>query len=417
MFSLAPICALSRPDLRQVLAAGGSRGSTAVGRGRGALVVVQVALAVILLTVSSLALRSTRDTYSKPIGMDTARLLVFGLEFNDALYPSIEDARAAALTTRDGLAAVPGVESLAILSSLPVLGDQGPVALTIDGAVATAADAQPTAVLTASSHDAGRTLGLRLLAGMWWEDGARDVAVITREAARRYFGGVDRAVGRRVAMTQGDRIIEARVVGVSSDVANTDRTELPPARIWVPLDPAARRFAFVIRTQHPSALVSNVRSVVATRAAAVPIEYLGTFDDALHEAASSDYVIIGMLTGFAILALVLASTGLFGVVSYAVAQRSAEFGTRMALGARARDVVGIVVRDSTRLLAIGLSIGLAAGIAVGFTMKSMLVGLSPADPLTLGSVAALLTAVTLLATALPAWRASRIDPVIALRSE
>jgi ABC-type antimicrobial peptide transport system permease subunit len=149
----------------------------------------------------------------------------------------------------------------------------------------------------------------------------------------------------------------------------------------------------------------------------VPIEYLGTFDAALDEAASSDYVIIGMLTGFAILALVLASTGLFGVVSYAVAQRSAEFGTRMALGARARDVVGIVVRDSARLLAIGLSIGLAAGIAVGFTMKSMLVGLSPADPQTLGSVVALLSAVTLLATALPAWRASRIDPVIALRSE
>jgi predicted permease len=417
MFSLAPIRALSRPDLRQVLAAGGSRGSTAVGGGRGALVVVQVALAVILLTVSSLALRSTRETYSKPIGIDTARLLVFGLEFNEAQYPSIEDARAAALTTREGLASVPGVESLAILSSLPVLGDQGPVALTIDGSVATAADAQPTAVLTAASHDGGRTLGLRLIAGTWWDEGARDVAVITSEAARRYFGGVDRAVGRRVALTHGDRIIEARVVGVSSDVANTDRTELPPARIWLPLDPAARRFAFAIRTQNPAALVSNVRSVVAARASAVPIEYLGTFDDALHEAASSDYVIIGMLTGFAILALVLASTGLFGVVSYAVAQRSAEFGTRMALGARARDVVGIVVRDSVRLLAIGLSIGLAAGIAVGFTMKSMLVGLSPADPLTLGSVAALLTAVTLLATALPAWRASRIDPVIALRSE
>ena len=212
-------------------------------------------------------------------------------------------------------------------------------------------------------------------------------------------------------------MIEARVVGVASDVANTDRTELPPARIWVPLDPAARRFAFAIRTQNPAALTSNVRSVVATRASAVPIEYLGTFDDALDQAASSDYVIIGMLTGFAVLALVLASTGLFGVVSYAVAQRTAEFGTRMALGASSGNVIAIVVRDSARLLAIGLSIGLAGGIGVGFTMKSMLFGLSPADPLTLGSVIALLTTVTLLATALPAWRASRIDPVIALRSE
>ena len=417
MFSLAPIRTLSRPDLRHVLAAGGSRGATALGRSRSVLVVVQVALAVILLTVSSLALRSTRDMYSAPTGLATDKLLVFGLEFNDALYPSLEDARAAALATRGSLAALPGVESLASLSSLPLLGDQGPVMLTIDGAVASSTDARPTAVVTAASHDVGRTLGLRLLAGRWWDEGARDVLVVTNETARRYFGGVDRAIGRQVAMSQGEHLVEARVIGVSSDVANTDRTELPPARIWVPLDQGTRRLAFAIRAENPAALVSSVRSAVAANAMAVPIEYLETFDEALEKAASSDYVIIGMLTGFAILALVLASTGLFGVVSYAVAQRTAEFGTRMALGARSADVVGIVLRDSARLLAIGLSIGLAGGIAVGFTMKSLLFGLSPTDPLTLGSVSALLTTVTLLATALPAWRASRIDPVVALRSE
>lgn len=127
-------------------------------------------------------------------------------------------------------------------------------------------------------------------------------------------------------------------------------------------------------------------------------------------------VIIAILSGFAILALVLASTGLCGVVSYTVAQRTPEFGTRMALGASAGDVAGIVARDSARLLAIGLSIGLAGGIAIGLAMKAMLFGLSPIDPLTLGSVVALLTTVTLVATALLAWQASRIDPVIALRA-
>jgi len=156
---------------------------------------------------------------------------------------------------------------------------------------------------------------------------------------------------------------------------------------------------------------------VATHAAAVPIDFLLTWDDELAREASSDFVIIGMLSGFALLALVLAASGLFGVVSYTVAQRTAEFGTRMALGARAIDVVNLVARDSAKLLAVGLAIGLAGGIGVGFAMKSLLFGLSPSDPLTIGSVVTLLSIVTITATALPAWRAARIDPVIALRIE
>ena len=126
---------------------------------------------------------------------------------------------------------------------------------------------------------------------------------------------------------------------------------------------------------------------------------------------------IGLLAGFAGLALLLASTGLFGVVSYTAAQRTAEFGTRIALGARAIDLVYLVARSAAILLAIGLSIGLAGGISVGFMMKGMLDGLSPMDPLSLATVIALLSLVTITATAIPAWRAARIDPAIALRAE
>ncbi len=417
VFSIAPIRQLSRPDLRHVLAAGGGRGATASMRGRAILVVVQVALAVILLTVSSLSLRSMRMLYTAPTGMETQRLLVFGLEFNDALYPDAGQARAAAEATRDELRRLPGVETVAMISSLPVLGDPGPLAITIDNAVADATEARPTATITAASADTARALGLKMLAGEWWSDGARDVAVIGATTARRYFGGVDDAVGRSVSMSQGDRVVQARVIGVTSDVANTDRTEVPPARIWIPLDPQARRFAYVVRAAEPAALSNQVRTVVATQAQAVPIEYLNTLEAALEQAASSDYAIIGMLVGFAVLALVLASTGLFGVVSYAVAQRTAEFGTRMALGARAVDVVRLVARESAVMLGIGLAIGLAGGIGVASTMTSVLFGLSPADPLTLGAVVAVLSMVTLAATAIPAWRAATIDPVVALRAE
>lgn len=417
LFSISPIRMLARPDMRHVLAASGGRGSTSSTKGRSVLVVVQVALAVILLTVSSLALRSIRQLYAAPTGMATADLLVFGLEFNEAAYPTVEQAAAAARATRDQLGRLPGVELASMISGLPVLGDQMPRAVTVDNNVAEGGAAQPTAVVTGMSHDAGRALGLRLLAGEWWADGAREAAVISEAAARRYFGGVDQAIGRYLTVSQDDRLIRARVVGVSSDVANTDRTVAPPARVWLPLDQRARRFAYVVKANDPAALSSSVRTVVATQAAAVPIEYLMTFDAALEQAASSDYAVIGMLAGFALLALLLASTGLFGVVSYGVAQRTAEFGTRMALGARAADVVRLVAKESAMLLAIGLTIGLAGGIGVAFAMQSVLFGLSPTDPVSLATVIALLSIVTMSATALPAWKASRIDPVITLRAE
>ena len=302
-------------------------------------------------------------------------------------------------------------------NALPILGDQGPISLSIDGAVSVPNDARATAVVTRASHDLDRTLRLQMLAGGWWRDAEAGVAVVSNEAARRYFGGIERAIGRRVSLTQGEQVVEARVVGVVSDVAHPGRTQLPPPRVWIPLDGQTRRYTYLLRADNPAALASNVRAVVATHAAAVPMEYLQTFDEALAQAASSDYTVIGLLAGFAGLALLLASTGLFGVVSYTAAQRTAEFGTRIALGARAIDVVYLVARSSAILLAIGLSIGLAGGISVGFMMKGMLYGLSPMDPLSLGTVIALLSLVTITATAIPAWRAARIDPAIALRAE
>ena len=417
LFSISPVRTLSRPDLRQVLAVGG-RGVTASTRARAVLVVVQVALAVILLTVSSLSWRSIRQLYAAPIGIETSRLLIFGLDFNDAMYPASEAARAAAVATRGKLLEMAGVESVALIDALPVLGDRAPLALTVDNEVTDSTEARPMAFVTAVSGEADRTLGLRMLAGEWWREGARDVAVVSEAAARRYLGGVDGALGRSITFAQGTALVRRRVIGVSSDVAHTDRTESPPARVWVPVDESSRSFTYAVRAgSNPGALISEVRSVVATQAAAVPIEYLSTFDDALARAASSDYAVIAMLGMFALLALVLATTGLFGVVSYAVAQRTAEFGTRMALGARATDVVRLVARESAWLLIIGLAIGLAGGVGVGMTMKALLFGLSPTDPLTLASVSGLLALVTLIATALPAWKASRIDPVVALRAE
>ena len=417
LFTLAAARTLARPDMRQVLASAGGRGATGSHRGRGALVVAQFALAVIMLTASTLAVRSTTLLYMLPTGMDTSRLLIFGLDLDEVQYPNVEDAQAAVLATGNALREMPGVEVVSALSALPILGAEGLTPVSIGNEVQAPGEALPTAVVTAASATVGPALGLRLLAGSWWREGQSEAAVIARETAVRLFGDPSRALDRQLGLTLASGPQTVRVVGVVSDVAGGNLRAMPP-RIWIPLDPATRRVSFVVKAAgDPAALTSAVRTVVAKTAAAAPVDSLQTFDVELRRAASSDYVIIGMLVAFAMIALVLASTGLFGVVSYTVSQRTAEFGTRMALGASAWDVVRLVGRQSFAWLGIGLTLGLAGGIGVASAMGSVLYGVSPADPTTLTLVAAVLAAVTVLATALPAWRASRIDPITALRSE
>jgi ABC-type antimicrobial peptide transport system permease subunit len=379
--------------------------------------VAQVALAVVLLTASSLVVRGIIGIYDAPKGIETRGTVIFTLDFDDVQYESAAAARAAAEATRDGVRAIGGVERVAILSAVPIIGAESMVALTLPNqpSVGSPSDAAASAVLIGGTADTADILGLTLLAGQWWKEDAVGVGVVSRETAVRYFGGVERAIGQTVAVSGRPSL---SIIGVVSDVANTDPTAMVPPRLWTPLADDTRRLTFAVKTRGDAAALSTgVRTVVARTAPAVPLEGLQTLDQAFHDAASSDYVIIGMLAGFAILALVLASTGLFAVVSYAAAQRTAEFGTRMALGASALDVIRLVARQSLRLLAVGLSLGLAGGIGVGFAMRNSLFGLSPLDPVTIGGVAAVLTIVTLLATAIPAWRAGRIDPIAALRAE
>ena len=417
VFSLASARQIRTPDLRGVLALQGGRGTTAKMRGRGALVIAQVSLAVILLTASALAFRSVRFAFSQPVGMSIDRVLVFGLDFNDAAYPDLAAARAAADAVRTALASVAGTERVSAVNALPILGDTGTVAMTIDGQTTAPGEATPTAVVTGAYANAGLALGVPLRSGRWWQDGVSTGAVISAAAAERHFGGIDRALGRTVSFQLGQQSVTYQVIGVSGDVAHPNRTLPPPPRIWIPMPPSTRRVTFILEGPNPAALAAGVRGVAASAVPAVAIENLQTLREAMARAEASDYVILLTLGGFAVVALVLATAGLFGVVSYSVSRRTSEFGTRMALGARSRDVVQLVARESAWLAGIGLAIGLAGGVAVGSAMKSLLSGLTPADPLTLVSVSGLLALVTLIATALPAWKASRIDPVIALRAQ
>ncbi len=417
LFSIAPARAISRTDTRHVLATSGVRGTTASTRGRAGMVVAQVALAVILLMVSTLATRSINAIYSKPTGIDGGDKLTLRLDFNEAEYPAPEQASSAALVTRDALSRARGVTHVAMLSALPILGGEVMAPFSVDGSTRPPGESLPSAVLTMVTADGAEAMGLRLLSGAWWEAQDTGVGVISRETAVRYFGGVEHAVGRSVSYQVGDAHRSARVIGVSSDVLFMDFTR-PAVRIWVPMERPPRRVTYLVRASgDAAALSSDVRAAIASVAPSIPIEGMETYEQGFARARSSDDVIVAVLSGFAGVALLLASAGLFGVISYTATQRTAEFGTRMALGASAWDVITLVSRQSLTLMAIGLAIGLAGGIGVGSAMGKMLNGLSPADPVSIAVVSGLLIAIALVATAIPALRASRIDPVIALRAD
>jgi putative ABC transport system permease protein len=416
-FSLVPARMLLRADTRQVLSDGG-RSVTTSTRGRSALVVAQVALAVILLVASGLALRSITSLYARPTGIDAARILVFTLDFNDVLYPNAAAASAGARAVKDALNGMSGVDTVAIVDALPILGAESVAGFSLEQRPLAPNEARPMVIATGTTEGAPSAFGLQMIAGGWWHTSAGGSIVVSRETAMRFMGGVDAAVGQSLNLWKGGEASVHRVVGIVNDVVTGDPTDWIRPRVWLPLAETARRVTYVVRAKRdPAALTSDVRGLVARTTPAVPIERLSTLPAALEQAASSDYVIVEVLAGFAILALVLAATGIFGVVSFSAAQRTAEFGTRMALGASTLDVVRLVARQSLVFLAVGLALGLAGGLAVAFSMRAMLFDLSPVDPMTIAGVSGLLVLVTIAATALPAWRAGRIDPIAALRSQ
>ncbi len=418
VFSLASARLIVRPDLRDVLATQGGRGSTAKMRGRGVLVVAQVALAVILLTASSLAMKSIRAAFDQPLGMTIDRLLIFAMEFNDAAYPDAAAARAAATATREALAAVSGVTRVTAVNALPVLGDFGMIAITVDDRAAAPGEPTPMAVVTGARADAAAGLGIGLRGGRWWTEGAANEAVISQTTAMRYFDGVDRAIGRHFSIQSGETRAVYQVVGVSHR-----RRQYRSHRrgAGTGLDPDAAGDA--PNDVHHRRAGSRRAHLRRPQCCGV-----GGADDpdrkpaALHRGDPARR--IERLRDYRRARRICARRAVAGddgtLRRRLVFGLAANAGIRHPHGAR-RKRVG---RDrawsrgeSARLAAIGLAVGLAGGVGVGLMMGSLLYGTSPADPATLVGVAVLLTAVSLAATAIPAWRASRIDPVIALRSE
>jgi predicted permease len=417
LVSLAPALVARRLDLASILNTGSARSSTGHPRARQALVVAQLALAVMLTIVGSLVARTAVALMTAPIGFDTSHLSTFVLSID---HQQTGDAAQRRTTLRDVARRIEAQGQLAVgaLDAYPTVTVELPVPVAVAGVALRVEDPSATALVIGADEHGLSTLGVPVVAGrgLTASDVESDapVALISVEAARRHFGGPHGAIGRHLAVGVGAGRRERQIVGVTGDVRDIERQV--PARVWVPLA-APARVSFVVRGS-----VELARTAAAVRMAAraavpdVPVESLEPYQAAIDRRTGSDRVMMGMLIAFAAVALIFAATGLYGIVAMSVTMRRAEFGTRVALGAQVRDVAALVLGQAFKLLGAGVVFGVAGGVAAGTAMRRLLFGISPLDPINMLMVAVLVTLVTLAASVGPAIRAMRLDVVQTLRS-
>jgi putative ABC transport system permease protein len=393
-----------------------------LGHVRNLLVVGQTALAIVLLVGAVLMLRSLVCLTTTPIGFEPADLLT--LQVHIPQGQSVEAWGAAVQQMEQRMASAPGVSSVCVADAAPLSSsfDRSIVSLRQLGSE-NGPEEVPVGVHRASPGYL-QTLHIPLVAGRWFTEqdvrGAKRVVVINRTMARRYWPGTD-PVGQTLdlgmAIEPGYAPVE--IIGVVGDVKYDDMAAAFGHDLYVPyLQSGYPCYHLTLRTAgDPLSLVTAARRVVAAVDGDLPVSDVMTMAQRISHSTSRTTFIALLLASFAVLALVLAVMGLYGLIAYSVAQRTREIGIRMALGARPSQVLGLTLCQGLRLVALGGAIGVAAALALTRLMASLLYGVGATDPLTFVAVVLVLAGAGLVACAIPARRAARIDPMEALRCE
>ncbi len=419
---LAPAWRLTSSNLNDALKQGLGRtdADTSGGRTRAALVVVEVALALVLMTGAGLMVRSVGRLRDVDPGFDPRHVLKMILSIPDAKYATPEQKVGFYARGIERLRALPGVDSAGVISSLPLSGGSTqPIA--IEGRPVVPLSEQPEIAVRVISPGLLRSLRVRLLRGRDFSEAdradGRPVVLASESMARQFWPGQD-PIGKRLILSFFPGVTR-EVVGVVADVKLRElRTAEPVAATYVPLAQMPRNgMAVVVRTtsSSPGALAPAAVRAVHGVDPDEPIGEIQTMEDFLGDSISPQRFNMLLLAAFASLALVLAAVGIYSVLSYSVKRRSREIGIRMALGAQWTDVLRMVVAQGMRPALLGLAIGVAASLALSRALTSLLFGVSATDPPTLIVVSGLLALVALAACAVPAHRATRVQPTEALQ--
>ncbi|MGH9453361.1 MAG: ABC transporter permease, partial [Terriglobia bacterium] len=419
LFGLAPALHASRADLNESLKEGG-RTAQADRRGgtRNILVVAEVALALVLLAGAGLLMKSFLRLEEVNLGFDPANVLTLSIALPDAKYPKPQSQALFFQNLLDRVHAIHGVESAGAVTNLPLVLDWSEDVF-VEGR--TAQGQAYACNYYGVSPGYFRAMGIRLVKGRFFNE--RDdqqsapVAVVNESAARRMFPNQD-PIGKRIYITNGPEIFR-EIVGVVADSKQYGADSPYTRQVFEPyLQAPTPQMALAIRTSVPPlSVASEVRNAVFSVDKDQPVADVQTMQELVSRSVGPRQFSVYLLVIFASLALVLATVGIYGLIAYSVSQRTHEIGLRMALGARQGDVLRLVMRQGMVLAALGIGIGIAGALASARVLSGMLFEVRPTDPMTFVMVSGFLGGVALLACYIPARRAARVDPMVALRYE
>jgi putative ABC transport system permease protein len=418
---LVPAFTSPKVDLNDVLKTG-SR-SVVVGRGTGVrsiLVSAQLALALILLLASGLFLRSLQNVLSVDPGFESKGVVTARLNLPGSRYSSDLQLAAFGKSLVEAVRILPGVNAVAISNALPLTGYTLGAGIVVDGQPELPPGQRPGAPILTVSPEYFRAMGIRLLAGRPFDDGENDngprVAIVNLSFAKRFFFSGD-IVGKRVRYGPSPKW--ATIVGVVGDIRHAGREKEAQPELFVPLwQRPSHGINLVVRTKSdPSSLAASLRSAVWAIDKDLPVYDVATMEERLWRSGEARTGQTLLLASFALLAMFLAAVGIYGVVSETVQQRTGEIGLRMALGAEGPHVRRMVMKRSLTLAIAGVGAGSAAALWLLRNLAPLLYGVEPTDAGTFVGLGFVLVLVALLAGYLPARRASRIDPLVALRCE